>query len=233
MDYLEGMLFHSWWGDTDYASRKHTGTWFFYSIVMSLLLFVATLELNLTLELTLANYSSVFLTSLIVLFILTPLLGKIYYKTSLLIRIPILIALTWKYLSLFALVIINIAERLLIPETMTINSILNWGNESVGDFLTETTALYGVSGLFIGSFMIALIAIVVALIVAAILIFAPMLILYVFNLCQYLWDQFIIFLFEKGRKLYINYNEKNAKSPSDPSISNRNSNTIEGKEVID
>ncbi len=232
MDYLEGMLLHSWWSDTDYASRKHRGTWFFYSFVMSVILLAAFALINLRGSLSIIDNYSFYMTSLITLFLVTPILCMVYYKTPIIIRLPILALLGFKYISLFAVMIANAARTLVIPADMTINTILNWGNDTVGDFLTEYTLRLGVSGLFVGSFIIALLAVIAALIVIVVLVFAPMLILYIFNLCQYLWDTVFVLVINWARKLYENYRENNVTNSSDSRTTKEKSNIIDEKETI-
>ena len=142
MDYLEGMLLHSWWSDTDYETRKHKGTWVFYSFLMFLALAGTVAQLNLTGTATLTNYNGIMRVFLIVLFLLTPIICKVYFKLPFVGRLVALSALAFKYLSLFIVIISSVANLLILPESVTINSILNWGNTTVGDFLTETTARF-------------------------------------------------------------------------------------------
>lgn len=208
MDYLEGMLLHSWWADTDYSTRKHKGMWFFYSVVMNVLLFVAFIKINMTAGLDILAYQGLFTASLIILFIISPLICGIYYKLPFILRIVDLAILAWKYVSLFALLIMQTAQRLVLPEGFDLNYIIAWGNITIGDFLTETTANSGVSGLFIGAVMIGLIVLVIAIISLLVLIFTPILALYLFNSLQFIWDEFVKMLIAKTRKLYENYNEK-------------------------
>ena len=203
MDYLEGMLLHSWWSDTDYETRKHKGTWVFYSFLMFLALAGTVAQLNLTGTATLTNYNGIMRVFLIVLFLLTPIICKVYFKLPFVGRLVALSALAFKYLSLFIFIISSVANLLILPESVTINSILNWGNTTVGDFLTETTARFQVSGLFIGGFIIGIISLLIGLLILAILVFYPILLLKAFNLCQYMWDMAFLYVLEKVNDKYI------------------------------
>ncbi len=203
MDYLEGMLLHSWWSDTDYETRKHKGTWVFYSFLMFLALAGTVAQLNLTGTATLTNHNGIMRVFLIALFLLTPIICKVYFKLPFVGRLVALSVLAFKYLSLFIVIINSVANLLILPESVTINSILNWGNTTVGDFLTETTARFQVSGLFIGGFIIGIISLLIGLLILAILVFYPILLLKAFNLCQYMWDMAFLYVLEKVNDKYI------------------------------
>lgn len=203
MDYLEGMLLHSWWSDTDYETRRHKGTWVFYSFLMFLALTATVAQLNLTGAATLLNFNGFMRAVLIVLFLLTPLICKVYFKLPFVGRVVALALLAFKYLSLFIVIINSVAKLLIIPESVTINSILDWGNTTVGDFLTETTARFQVSGLFIGGFIIGIVSLLIGLLILAILVFYPILLLQAFNLCQYMWDIAFLYILGKVNDKYI------------------------------
>lgn len=203
MDYLEGMLLHSWWSDTDYETRRHKGTWVFYSFLMFLALTATVAQLNLTGAATLLNFNGFMRAVLIVLFLLTPLICKVYFKLPFVGRVVALTLLAFKYLSLFIVTINSVAKLLIIPESVSINSILDWGNTTVGDFLTETTARFQVSGLFIGGFIIGIVSLLIGLLILAILVFYPILLLQAFNLCQYMWDMTFLYILGKVNDKYI------------------------------
>lgn len=203
MDYLEGMLLHSWWSDTDYETRRHKGTWVFYSFLMFLALTATVAQLNLTGAATLLNFNGFMRAVLIILFLLTPLICKVYFKLPFVGRVVALTLLAFKYLSLFIVIINSVAKLLIIPESVTINSILDWGNTTVGDFLTETTARFQVSGLFIGGFIIGIVSLLIGLLILAILVFYPILLLQAFNLCQYMWDMAFLYILGKVNDKYI------------------------------
>lgn len=203
MDYLEGMLLHSWWSDTDYETRRHKGTWVFYSFLMFLALTATVAQLNLTGAATLLNFNGFMRAVLIVLFLLTPLICKVYFKLPFVGRVVALALLAFKYLSLFIVTINSVAKLLIIPESVTISSILDWGNTTVGDFLTETTARFQVSGLFIGGFIIGIVSLLIGLLILAILVFYPILLLQAFNLCQYMWDMAFLYILGKVNDKYI------------------------------
>lgn len=203
MDYLEGMLLHSWWSDTDYETRRHKGTWIFYSFLMFLALTATVAQLNLTGAATLLNFNGFMRAVLIVLFLLTPLICKVYFKLPFVGRVVALTLLAFKYLSLFIVTINSVAKLLIIPESVSINSILDWGNTTVGDFLTETTARFQVSGLFIGGFIIGIVSLLIGLLILAILVFYPILLLQAFNLCQYMWDMTFLYILGKVNDKYI------------------------------
>lgn len=203
MDYLEGMLLHSWWSDTDYETRNHKGTWLFYSFIMFLALAVNVIQLNLTGAATLFKFTRFMRFMMIVLFLISPIICKIYFKLPFVGRIVALAMLAFKYLSLFIVIINNIAKLLIIPESVSISSILEWGNTTVGDFLTETTARFQVSGLFIGGFMIGIVSLLVGLLILAVLVFYPILLLQAFNLCQYMWDMAFLYLMGRVNDKYF------------------------------
>lgn len=203
MDYLEGMLLHSWWSDTDYETRNHKGTWLFYSFIMFLALAVNVIQLNLTGAATLFKFTAFMRFMMIVLFLISPIICKIYFKLPFVGRIVALAMLAFKYLSLFIVIINNIAKLLIIPESVSISSILEWGNTTVGDFLTETTARFQVSGLFIGGFMIGIVSLLVGLLILAVLVFYPILLLQAFNLCQYMWDMAFLYLMGRVNDKYF------------------------------
>ena len=80
---------------------------------------------------------------------------------------------------------------------------MDWGNTTVGDFLTETTARFQVSGLFIGGFIIGIVSLLIGLLILAILVFYPILLLQAFNLCQYMWDMAFLYILGKVNDKYI------------------------------
>lgn len=225
MDYLEGMLLHSWWSDTDYETRSHKGTWLFYSFVMFLALAVNVIQLNLTGAATLFKFTGFMRFMMIVLFLISPIICKIYFKLPFVGRIVALALLAFKYLSLFIVIINDVAKLLIIPESVSISSILEWGNTTVGDFLTETTARFQVSGLFIGGFMIGIVSLLIGLLILAVLVFYPILLLQAFNLCQYMWD--MAFLYILGR-----VNDKYFANSAQDKLLNKKKITQEAKKDI-
>lgn len=205
MDYLEGMLLHAWWSDTDYASRKHTGTWLWYSVFSFFALAYAALRLNLDGTLGVIENSGVWLALAVALFILTPLFCLVYYKLPLLLRVPVLLLLGLKYLAFFLLWLVNLASLFIIPETMTLSAIMVWGNDNFGAFLEDTTARMGVTGLFVGGVILVLIGVGIFLAVMALVIFVPILILKAFNAMQLLWDSLVVWLFGIAKRLIKAY----------------------------
>ena len=208
MDYLEGMLLHSWCSDTDYSSRKHTGTWYFYSFAMFIALAYVFAKLNLKGNLILLEKTSFFASMTVILFLITPLLCAIYYRVPFIFRLPILAVLAFKYICLFCYFILSLGKLLIIPEDITLSLIFDWGNKTVGDFLTETTARFKVSGLFIGGAIIASIVLAVGIILLLLVIYVPMLLLHAFNMAQMGWDTFVVFLYKKLKELYKAYKSK-------------------------
>ena len=116
MDYLEGALLHSWWSDTDYESRRHTGTWLWYSLAFFAVLAYAALRLNLKGSMVLSENHEFLRTVWLVLFFVTPFLCMVYYKLPFLLRLPVLFLLSVKYLSYFLYCISRLATDLLVPE---------------------------------------------------------------------------------------------------------------------
>lgn len=205
MDYLEGSLLHSWWSDTDYESRKHTGTWLWYSFAFFLVLAYAALRLNLKGSSVLLENSPFLHRLWVLLFFITPLLCAVYYKLPLLLRIPVLSLLAVKYLSFFLSCIGRLSLFFVVPEELTMDKIMVWGNKTFGLFLEDTTSRLGVTGLFVGGAILVLIGIGLALIMLALVIFVPILLLKGFNAFQFLWDSLLMYLFRLCKRLYKSY----------------------------
>lgn len=197
MDYLEGALLHSWWSDTDYESRRHTGTWLWYSLLFSAFLAYSALLLNIRGTMGPADNNSLFFTGTLVLFFVTPLFCLVYYKLPFILRLPILFFLGLKYVFFFLYCIGRLAPFLLVPDYVNVDSVLAWGNETFGMFLEETSAKLGVTGLFVGGGIVVLIGIGLALAVLALVIFVPIILLKAFNAFQFLWDKLVVFLIGK------------------------------------
>ncbi len=205
MDYLEGTLLHAWWSDTDYESRRHTGTWFWFSLFTFISIAYAALRLNLDGRLWILEQNRLWLMLGISLFLLTPLLCLVYYKVPFLLRVPILALLLLKYAAFFLLMIGQVARLLVIPEDLTIPAILEWGNNTFGDFLEDTSNRMGVTGLFVGGGLLVLIGIGIALAILAVIIFVPILMLKAFNAFQYLYDSLIVWIIRSIRRLIRSY----------------------------
>lgn len=205
MDYLEGILLHSWWTDTDYESRKHTGTWLWYSVFSFLVLLVSAFSINYLGRIPVIDKTGTWSFFTIVLFLITPFLCMIYYRVPFFIRIPILAVLGLKYISAFFWAIAALANFFILPEWITFQNVLVWGNETFGNYLEDTTAEMGVTGLFYGGGVIVLIAIVITLIVLALAIIIPIFLLKIFNLLQFYWDKIFIIIFSQLKKLYQHY----------------------------
>ena len=221
MDYLEGMLLHSWWSDTDYESRKHTGTWLWFSFLSFLFLVGSVFVLNYYGSFDLIENRGLWRGLTIVLFLVTPFLCMIYYRLPFFLKVPILILLALKYMSAFIWAIDYVAQYFVLPEWLTIPAILNWGDETFGRYLENTTAEMGVSGLFYGGAVFVLVGVIIALVVLALAIVVPIFLLKLFNLLQFFWDKLFIWLFYKVQDLYYHYQSdpsegKFAKKPVNP-----------------
>ena len=96
MDYFEGLLLGTFWSDTDFENRRHSGLFVLYGFVLCVLV--------------LANYFTGIFDSLLsgerlvklilclILFLATPFLCYRYYRRPIWVRIPILLALAAKYI---------------------------------------------------------------------------------------------------------------------------------------
>lgn len=205
MDYLEGALLHSWWSDTDYESRRHTGTWLWFSFAYFLVLAYTALRLNLRGSMSIVDNSSFFFSVSLALFFVTPLICMAYYKLPFLLRVPALCLLGLKYICFLLYTIGRLAVFFVIPDDITLKSILVWGNETFGSFLENTTSRLGVTGLFVGGGILVLIGIGLALLIVALIIFAPILLLKGFNAFQFLWDSLVVYLIKTIRRLLKTY----------------------------
>ncbi len=205
MDYLEGSLLHAWWSDTDYESRKHTGTWLWLSFFSFLAIALAAVKLNLDGTLGLFEEASFWRTIGLVLFFLTPFLCLVYYKLPFILRIPVLALLLLKYVAFFILFVSSIASLLVIPPDFELGTILDWGNSTFGNFLESTSSQLGVTGLFVGGAVLVLIGIAIALVILALIIFVPILLLKALNAFQYLYDTAAIWASRNISKLSKTY----------------------------
>lgn len=205
MDYLEGALLHSWWSDTDYESRRHTGTWLWFSFISFVAIALAAVKLNLDGTLGLFEGTTFWLTLGITLFILTPFLCFAYYKLPFILRVPVLALLLLKYLSFFIIFVNQVASLLVIPPDFDVNTILDWGNRTFGDFLEQSSSQLGVTGLFVGGGVLVLIGLGIALIILALVIFVPILLLKALNAFQYLYDQLVVWVGGNISKLIKTY----------------------------
>ncbi len=221
MDYLEGMLLHAWWADTDYEDRKHKGTWLWFSVFTFFFLAAIAFMTNYFGGTTITNRMGLWKTLTLILFFVTPLLCMIYYSMPFMLRVPILALLGLKYISAFFWMIAGFTELFILPDWLTFDRILEWGNETFGTYLDHRAAETGVTGLFVGGGIIILIAVGIGLGFLVLAIFTPMFMLKAFNTLQYLWDNAFIWIERKVRDLIKSYkskpaSEKTVKKPPTP-----------------
>lgn len=176
MDFLEGALLGPLWSDTDYQTRKHTGFNLLISLAFWLYLLYAFYRINSSgtpflLADNLLNWT--FIGSL--LFLLSPLLCLIYYRSPLIARFAILFVQFAKYLTLYLAFFKWLAPSLEIDFGTTLTSMTVFLNDTVGTAIEYYTERYQTSGLFASTTVLAIIAFLVGLLILSLCVCLPFL----------------------------------------------------------
>lgn len=174
MDFLEGSLLGPLWSDTDYQTRSHTGFNLLISLVFWLYLFYAFYRINSSgtpflLATNIFNWTFIGC----VLFLISPLLCLIYYRTSLIVRFAILFLQLAKYLSLYLAFFKWLAPSLEINFGTTIASMTVFLNDTVGTAIEYYTERYQTSGLFASTAVLLILALLVGLLIFSLCVCLP------------------------------------------------------------
>lgn len=176
MDFLEGTLLGPLWSDTDYQTRRHTGFNLFISLMFWLYLFYAFYRINSSgtpflLADNILNWT--FIGS--ILFLISPLLCLIYYKSPLIARFAILFTQFAKYLSLYLAFFKWLAPSLEIDFSTTLTSVTVFLNDTVGTAIEYYTERYQTSGLFASTAILGIVAFIVGLVILSLCVCLPFL----------------------------------------------------------
>lgn len=205
MDFLEGALLGPMWSDTDYQTRKHTGVNLLISLIFWLYLLYAFYRINTsgTPFLIADNHLNWLLLGSL-LFLISPLLCVIYYRSSLLVRFIILFVQFCKYLMLYLAFFKWLAPSLDIDFSNTLNSITVFLNDTVGTAIEYYTERYQTSGLVASTAVLAFIAFVIGIILLCLCITLPFLYFKLLRWLQAVTDDVMWICVDFGRVLVRN-----------------------------
>lgn len=199
MDFLEGALLGRYWSDTDFETRRHKGLALLLSACFWGAVLLGAFLINFRSLPFLLSQRMSWLLLYVILFLVNPAIGFYYYKLPLILRFGALGALLLKFVSLYMGIVAAVIPLLRVPADFSLNTILGFFEETVGNYVETQAETYGWNGLMLSGIVSVLIMGIAFLLIAYLLVKLPQWIYKTASWIQRVYDESVSIFFKNRR----------------------------------
>lgn len=196
LDFLEGALLGSTWTDTDFENKKYSTLVALFSTLFWAFFAYLVYKLNFSIFPGFLKHRSLFLSLLLVLFIVSPVISFIYYKLPVILRPVILACQAVKFSSVILLFYSVVVPFCKIDIRKLMTDGMLFFDHTMGSFVEVYTEQYRVLGMFLSGLFLLVVSLVLGLLIIIFLAKLPTILLKFLCYLQRVYDEFILTIFD-------------------------------------